>query len=458
MTSIRRRTLTLILGLVLIGLLILTLVNLHDSNHEIAEVYDAQLATNARLLQGVMRMPLARQEHAQLYQAFNQALAQAEPRVDGHPYESKIAFQVWDLQGRLLVHTPSAPSLSRAPRYTGFSVIDDLGKHEWRTFVLRDEQHDLLIWVGERDDVRSDLVNRIVRHTVIPNLIGSLLLMAAIWLAIGWGLKPLADLAATLRGRHPGSLEPLQLAPLPSELEPMQAALNRLLGQIQEVLSRERRFIADAAHEMRTPLAVLRVHAQNVLEAHDAAQRDQSLSYLIVGVDRTTRLVNQLLTVARMEPGAGPVVTRNADLVAAVRESLVQMTPWVLSRGLELVFDCDEPSLMVRTDFAAIDIALQNLITNAVNFSPANGQVIVTLGVVDGYFQLSVADEGPGIDEAERERLFERFYSRGNDQGAGLGLTIVQSIARRLGGEITLENRAGKGLRATLCAPANRQP
>ncbi|MGE6388442.1 ATP-binding protein [Pseudomonas sp. NPDC078416] len=458
MTSIRRRTLTLILGLVLIGLLILTLVNLHDSNHEIAEVYDAQLATNARLLQGVMRMPLARQEHAQLYQAFNQALAQAEPRVDGHPYESKIAFQVWDLQGRLLVHTPSAPSLTRAPQYTGFSDINDLGKHEWRTFVLRDEQHDLLIWVGERDDVRSDLVNRIVRHTVIPNLIGSLLLMGAIWLAIGWGLKPLADLAATLRGRHPGSLEPLQLAPLPSELEPMQAALNRLLGQIQEVLSRERRFIADAAHEMRTPLAVLRVHAQNVLEAHDKAQRDQSLSYLIVGVDRTTRLVNQLLTVARMEPGAGAVLTRNADIVAAVRESLVQMTPWVLSRGLELVFDCDEPSLMVRTDFAAIDIALQNLVTNAVNFSPLNGQVIVTLGVSNGYFQLSVADEGPGIDEAERERLFERFYSRGNDQGAGLGLTIVQSIARRLGGEITLENRAGKGLRATLCAPANRQP
>ncbi|MGA9220281.1 MAG: sensor histidine kinase N-terminal domain-containing protein, partial [Pseudomonas graminis] len=192
MTSIRRRTLTLILGLVLIGLLILTLVNLHDSNHEIAEVYDAQLATNARLLQGVMRMPLARQEHAQLYQAFNQALAQAEPRVDGHPYESKIAFQVWDLQGRLLVHTPSAPTLTHAPQYTGFSDINDLGKHEWRTFVLRDEQHDLVIWVGERDDVRSDLVNRIVRHTVIPNLIGSLLLMGAIWLAIGWGLKPLA--------------------------------------------------------------------------------------------------------------------------------------------------------------------------------------------------------------------------------------------------------------------------
>lgn len=450
MTSIRRRTLTLIIGLVLIGLTILTLVNVHDSNHEIAEVYDAQLATNARLLQGVMRMPLARQEHAQLYQAFNQALGQADPRVDGHPYESKIAFQVWDLQGSLLVHTPSAPSLTRAPAYTGFSDINDLGKHQWRTFVLKDEAHDLLIWVGERDDVRSDLVNRIVRHTVLPNLIGSLLLMAAIWLAIGWGLKPLANLAATLRGRHPGSLEPLQLSPLPSELEPMQAALNRLLGQIQEVLSRERRFIADAAHEMRTPLAVLRVHAQNVLEAHNDEQRRESLDYLVVGVDRTTRLVNQLLTIARLEPSAAPIKIHEGDLVAAVRECLVQMTPWVLSRGLELSFECNEQGHPLRTDFAAIDIALQNLVTNAVNFSPANGQINVTLAFRNDSYELSVADQGPGISESDRERLFERFYSRGNDQGAGLGLAIVQKVAVRLGGEVRLENTAPTGLIATL--------
>jgi two-component system sensor histidine kinase QseC len=455
LTSIRQRTLTIILGLVIAGLLILTLVNVHDSNHEIAEVYDAQLATNARLLQGVMRMPLARQEHAQLYQAFNQALGQADPKVDGHPYESKIAFQVWDLQGNLLVHTPSAPTLTHAPQYTGFSDIDDLGKHQWRTFVLKDEQHNLLIWVGERDDVRSDLVNRIVRHTVLPNLMGSLLLMAAIWLAIGWGLKPLANLATILRGRHPGSLEPLQLAPLPSELEPMQAALNRLLGQIQDVLSRERRFIADAAHEMRTPLAVLRVHAQNVLEAHNDSQRRESLNYLIVGVDRTTRLVNQLLTIARLEPNAGLPTTTRTELVKNVRDSLVQLTPWVLSRGLELSFEPSEQACVVKTDVSAIDIALQNLVTNAVNFSPAGGQITITLQFSAKRFQLAVTDQGPGIDEAERERLFERFYSRANDQGVGLGLTIVQAVAVRLGGEIRLENVSPHGLRAVMDIPLN---
>lgn len=456
MRSIRKRTLTLIIGLLTLGLLIMTLYNVHDSNHEIAEVYDAQLAQNARLLQGVMRMPLASAEHTQLYKAFNLALEQAAPRVDGHPYESKIAFQVWDKDGHSLVHTASAPTFTHPPETLGFGTVVDLNQRQWRTFLLKDNQYGLSIWVGERDDVRSDLVGRIVRHTVLPNLIGSLILVAVIWLAIGWGLKPLANLAQTLRDRHPGSLEPMRLSPLPYELEPMQAALNRLLGQIQDLLNRERRFIADAAHEMRTPLAVLKVHAQNVLEADNEEQRRQSLSYLIVGVDRTTRLVNQLLTIARLEPHSSSVVKAPVDLVNAVRESLVQTTPWLLSRGLELSFECSYNSYRVNTDFPSLEIALNNLLSNAVNFSPKGGQVTVALSFSDNDFLLSVTDQGPGIDEAQRNRLFERFYSQGNDQGVGLGLAIVQSVAQRLGADIRLQNAAHVGLAATLRVPLDQ--
>ncbi|MCF5826668.1 ATP-binding protein, partial [Pseudomonas syringae] len=334
-----------------------------------------------------------------------------------------------------------------------FSDFNAMSGRQWVAFVLKDARHGLLVWVGERDDVRSDLVNRIVRHTVLPNLIGSVVLMIAIWLAIRWGLRPLADFANTLRGRHAGSLHPMQVKSLPTELEPMQAALNRLLGQIQDLLKRERRFIADAAHEMRTPLAVLRVHAQNVLEAHNEAQRQQSLGYLIIGVDRTTRLVNQLLTIARLEPGPSPSGKVAVDLVNAVRDSLVQLTPWVLSKGLELSFECDETSHEVTTDFAALDIALHNLITNAVNFSPEGGQVTVGLTFASNQFLLSVDDQGPGINEQERERLFEPFYSRGNDQGVGLGLAIVQKVALQIGATVSLDNRPQGGLRASLQAP-----
>ncbi|WP_454562685.1 ATP-binding protein [Pseudomonas sp. AIG] len=453
MTSIRRRTLTLIIGLLLAGLAVLSTFNLHDSNHEIAEVYDAQLAQNARLLQGVMRMPLASKQHAELYQAFNSALGEAVPLRDGHPYERKIAFQVWNPAGDVLVHTASAPSFKTPPTQPGFSDVVDLNNRHWRAFLLEDPQNNLRIWVGERDDVRADLVDRIVRHTLWPNVIGSLLLAAMVWLAIGWGLKPLANMAETLRARHSGSLEPLQLAPLPSELEPMQAALNRMLAQIQEVLGRERRFIADAAHEMRTPLAVLRVHAQNLQEAGTEQERRESLAFLIAGVDRTSRLVNQLLTMARLEPKPNPPPLQRIDLGETVRNSLVQLTPWLLSKQLELAFEDSAQPFNIMASPGTIDIALSNLITNAANFSPQHGVITVLLSQAEGFYHLSVEDQGPGIDEAERARLFERFYSRGNAQGAGLGLTIVNTIAARLGGRITLVNRAEGGLRATLSIP-----
>lgn len=133
-----------------------------------------------------------------------------------------------------------------------------------------------------------------------------------------------------------------------------------------------------------------------------------------------------------------------------MRDSLIQLTPWLLSRGLELVFDVSDDIGPVRVDPAAIDIALNNLVTNAANFSPRHGLIRVTLAAKENGYELSVEDEGPGINEDDRERLFERFYSRGNDQGAGLGLTIVQAIADRLGGQIKLENRSPAGLRATL--------
>jgi two-component system sensor histidine kinase QseC len=450
LTSIRRRTLTLIIGLMLVGLTLISVLNLHDSNHEIAEVYDAQLAQNARLLQGIMRMPLTGKEHADLYQAFNQALSEAEPKVDGHPYETKIAFQVWDPKDEVLVHTASAPSFKTPPRTAGFSDLVDLNNRHWRAFLLEDRHNGLRIWVGERDDVRADLVDRIVRHTLWPNILGSLLLAAMIWLAIGLGLKPLVNMAATLRARPPGSLEPLQLTPLPTELEPMQAALNRMLAQIQEVMGRERRFIADAAHEMRTPLAVLRVHAQNLLEQGSEQDRRASLEHLIAGVDRTTRLVNQLLTMARIEPRADSKPPEPIDLAATVRGSLIQLTPWLLSKDIEPVLDVADDIGLVRVDPAAIDIALNNLVTNAANFSPAHGVITIRLARTERGYELIVEDEGPGIDEQDRDRLFERFYSRGNDHGAGLGLTIVQTIAERFGGQVRLENRSPRGLRASL--------
>lgn len=458
MISIRKRVLGLITGLLVIGLVVLSLFNLSDTQQEIDEIYDAQLAESARLLEGLMRMPLAQEERKDLYTAFNLALSQAAPKIDGHPYESKMAFQVWSLGGESLVHTPSAPTLAAPPTEPGFATVISPKQHKWRAFVLNDEAHGIRIWVGEREDVRADLIQRILRHTLWPNLLGSLLLAAIVWFAIGWGLKPLADLADTLRARAPASLEPLQQNPLVSELEPMQTALNQLLGRISSVMERERRLIADAAHEMRTPLAVLRVHAQNLLEAGTEQERRDSLAFLINGVDRTSRLVNQLLTMARLEPGAQPPPEQPIDLTQIVRETLAGLTPWLLAKGLEITLETSELPATVQVSAIAIDIALNNLVTNAANFSPAGGLIQVRLTRLDDTVLLSVEDQGPGIDATEIERVFERFYGRDTSQGAGLGLAIVQAVAVLAGGRVTLANRPVGGLAAVLEFPMKTAP
>lgn len=453
MTSMRRRTLALVLGLMLLGTLAMTLFNYFDSTHEVEEIYDAQLAHSARLLQGLMRTPVREEERAGLYRAFNEALAQAGQRSKpGHPYESKLAFQVWDASGHLLVHSAGAPSLESPSQQEGFAALE-LGPHKWRGFLLRDTSTGLLIWTGERDDVRRELVTSIVRHTLFPTLLGSLLLAALLWWAIGWGLAPLRNMAAVIRARHADSLQPLQLEPLPSELAPMQAALNRLLGQIEQLLERERRFIADAAHELRTPLAVLRVHVQNATQARDEAEREQSLGYLLGGIDRATRVVNQLLTLARMEPLIERGEMAQVDVLALVRETLAELTPWVLKQGLELDLEAGEGDYHLNADPGSLGIALQNLVTNAVNHSPAGGRLHVRLSADAQRLLLQVEDQGPGIPAEDLERVFERFYSRGTVQGAGLGLAIVQSIARRHAGQIRLRNLDSGGLQASLELP-----
>lgn len=458
MSSLRHRTLWLVLGLLVLGTLTITLYNFNDSSHEIAEIYDAQLAQTARLLQGVAQMPLPDEQRQTLYQAFNDALNQAAQHKVGHPYESKMAFQVWSINGQPLIHSASAPAFAQPPSAPGFSDLNHAGVG-WHGFLLPDEKHGLLIWVGERDDVRQELVDRIVRHTLIPNLVGIVLLAVLVWLAIGWGLRPLQNMAQIIRGRHAESLEPLQLLPLPKELEPMQAALNRLLFQIERVLQRERRFIGDAAHEMRTPLAILRIHVQNALEAKSDEQREQALQFLLGGVDRLTRVVNQLLTMARVEPEAARKNWQLVDIESVARQTLAELTPWMLGKGLELSFDAADGSYKTASDGQAISIALQNLVTNAANFSPSASEVAVQLSDTQpGYYSLSVRDHGPGIDEENIERLFERFYSRDNPNGAGLGLPIVEMIAKRLGGSIALENHADGGLLATLLIPKDVPP
>ncbi|BDB21833.1 two-component sensor histidine kinase [Pseudomonas sp. CYM-20-01] len=445
MTSVRARILIPVLVLILLGDALISWLVLRDSHHEIEEVYDAQLAQSARLLQGVLRQ--RDPEDAgweRLYQAFDQAMSRVGEDGVAHPYETRLTFQVWNSAGELLVRSAEAPVLAAPPTTLGSHDLMDNG-NDWCAFLLADSQQGVLIWVGERDDIRQDVIQRIMRHTLWPTLIGVPLLTVLIWLVIGWGFKPLRAMVLSIRGRNTETLQPLHLNPLPTDLEPMQTALNRLLVQVDELLDRERRFIADAAHELRTPLAILRIHAQNAQSAVTGEQRREALDFLVNGVDRATRIGSQLLTMARIEPQLHNPVCGRVHLTELVREELAELTPLAMEKGVELVLEGNE-DCWVETEPVALAIALQNLVTNALNFSPAGSEVTVVMGA----HCLSVKDRGPGIDEAQMERLFERFYSRDNANGAGLGLAIVQMIVGKIGCRLALHNRKQGGLCARL--------
>lgn len=469
MRSIRARTLFLVLGVLTLSLLLISYWSYQDARHEVEELFDAQLAQTARLLAGLVGRDMAEHEREVVQTMLDEALALQTLRGGpaalplGHRYEGKLAFQVFDEQGRLMLHSASAPhtlfssllaEVSAAladERLIGYHLLE-LEPLRWRVFVLHDRADRRWILVGEREDVRGELAGKIAKRSLMSDLFGLPLLALLVWLAISCGLRPLERMVALIKARDPNNLAPLfLLAPLPRELEPVVAALNRLLLQLTQLLERERQLLAAAAHELRTPLAVLRIHAQNALEAPDPADRDEALRQLGGGVERATRVVGQLLALARLEPAAVQVNMISLDLAAFLRNELAELTPLALAKGQELTLEtCGEGGYELCGDAPSLAILVQNLVANAVQYTPGGGRIRLLLEAAADSLLLRVQDSGPGIPPALRERVFERFFRGGGGQGAGLGLSIVRRAVELHGGEIALGESSLGGLEVSV--------
>ncbi|MGM0914723.1 MAG: ATP-binding protein [Pseudomonadota bacterium] len=462
MTSIRRRTLGLVLLVFGLSMLAIGLVSYRYAAHEIEELYDASLAQNARLLEGLIQAPLPEDQREALLASLESALLRAEQsdkRLAGHRYESKLAFQLWE-QGRLVLRSASAPPEPFTEAPPGYASSRVAG-HDWRVYVL-DLPESQRVMVAERDDVRGELTRAVALRTLLPDLVGLPLLALLLWWATGWGLRPLSRLAAAIRQRDPHNLQPLVMRPLPRELDTIVGALNRLLERIRRLRVREKRFIADAAHELRTPLAVLDLHAQNALATEDPADRREALEELRRGVARATRLVTQLLTLARLEPEEEEQEASAriaSDLLVEVREALAELSPLAVERGQELDLAANEESdWRLATEPGAIATLVHNLVGNALRYTPDGGRVTVSLAAEATRLTLRVDDQGPGIPAAERERVTERFHRAGPGAGAGLGLSIVERLLARHGGTLRLEEAPGGGLSAVATLPRRPSP
>jgi two-component system sensor histidine kinase QseC len=367
-------------------------------------------------------------------------------------YEKNLRYQVWGGDGSLLLRSANAPDLPMTPR-DGYSESTDADGQVWRHYGVWDRHHDFHILVSEAHELRNRLVRNIALHVASPLALGLPVLIALLWFSIHRGLNPLGVLTRAIETREPQNLMPLDVLHAPWEVRPMVQALNELLARMTQTLEGERRFTANAAHELRTPLAAIQAQLYVVRSAQGEAERARSLDQLQRGVERGIRLVGQMLTLARLDPEQALPDVQAVALAEVAQAVCAELAPLALQREqtLELHAEADLAPLAGNADM--LSMLLSNLVDNAIRYTPRGGHIDIAVRREADSFVLEVGDDGPGIPEPQRERVFDRFYriASQTEPGTGLGLAICQRIAQLHGARVTLGVGAnGKGVLARV--------
>ncbi len=430
--SLRRRLMVLLLTMT-IGLWTISAVLFYfETQAEGRKLFDRSLSESGSLL-----LRLAEHEIDEHGPAMAAELLQAET----HSSPTEIRFQIWteDLRAghgaNVLAEQPFMPLNA-----TGFGWATVNGE-SWRAYANWNRQHTIQVQIAEPLTLRKELSSWTYVHLT---LLASLLLpvsMLLIWWILTRSIEPLRRSAGAVARRSPDDLRPVGLEDAPAEVAPLLSALDRLLARVRDALQRERRFTADAAHELRSPLAAIRVNAQVLCGARDAAERAEISENLLTSVDRGSRLIDQLLLLARIDSGAYSRSPRaTVSLEALVRAECAAQQRTAALRGITLSADCEPVTVTGEADL--LTMLIRNLLDNAIRYSPEGTRVRVRCRNIDGRAALVVEDNGPGIPPEERERVFERFYRVvGNESsGSGLGLSIVKLITEIHGGTVKIED------------------
>jgi len=384
---------------------------------------------------------------------------QAAPGERTLPVEThvgrQLSCQIWTLDGRLVGRSGSAPTVPLSAGDNGFSERIINGE-EWRVYTLVEPEAGLRILVGDNLKVRRNLTADVMAGLLLPALAGIIALAVLLWSAVRKGLSPLRQVAAELAARDPGDTKALTGEQPSHELRPLVNAINGLFDRLEELRATERHFIASAAHELQTPLAGLKAHAQVALAADDATLRDKSLRSIQLSVDRTSRLVEQLLDLAREEAEASTTTGGWSTLGTVVRVVKDEMQIDLDRRAVRLELDPKAAGTEVHADEASLTLALRNLIRNAVEHAPEQSRVLVDVADRGSSAAIRVLDEGPGIPPDELSHIRGRFVRgrRAKGPGSGLGLSIVELVAARFKAVLQLANRPDSGLEASLELPS----
>lgn len=432
--SMQARIVVLVLAGVTAAWLIAMATVAWRTEHELSELLDGHLAQAAAVL-------VTQQGHE-----FEDDTTDDAPTL--HRYAPQVAFQVWH-EGKLVLHSANAPTSAMSTLDSGFETRELPDGATWRIFTAQGTHDDLRVHVGERVETRRHILGTLLKALLLPLGLALPLLGLAAWWAVRQGLAPLRALTRLLARRPPGSAEPVALAHPPREVQALQQALNDLLARIATLIDKERRFTADAAHELRTPIAAIRAQAQVARAAGttDPATQDHALRSVLEGCDRAARLVDQLLQLARLDAGTGAGASgpttppTRLDLAALTRRIVADRLGAAQAQGQEVEIEGpDHLPIEVAGDEALLGALLRNLVDNAVRYAGPGARIALRLSA-DPRPSWQIEDSGPGLSEAEQARLGERFFRALGQEasGSGLGWSIVRRIAGALRLDITVD-------------------
>ena len=448
--SIRKRLLFSLLSLITVACIFTLSKNYFDTRKEIQDLMDAELAQSARVLLEISAHELYEQIAYNAQDSKSDGVSE-HIGTQVHKYQQEIDFQIWTASGRLAVRSENAPTdeLIKKDEVFGERIVNG---ERWRVYSVTDEHETLRVQVGQPFAQRDSLSNSISIRLITSFGIILPLLAVLIFMTVGHAMQPLKNIAKQIENRRFDNLQPVDTNHVPSEALPIVNALNSLFKRLENAFDEIVLFTSNAAHELRTPLAAQKVHTQVAMQARDDKTRNEALQEVVASVDRATHMVEQLLTLSRLDPEGSLCCGENANLCHIAEEQLSEIGIAALDKNIDLSLEAPHDCL-VKGESVMVGILIRNLVENAIRYTPDSGTVTVSIKEEDQHRHIIVEDSGPGIPEAEYEKVFKRFYrvSEGNQEGTGLGLAMVQRIIEIHRATIEFGKSRYGGLKVDVC-------
>lgn len=448
-TSLKSRLLILLLSTSMMVWIITIFEVYQETEHEVYELFDANLAQSANVIYQLLAHEIVEHHHLK-----NLSEPTKRPLYYKVHYDRKVAFLIRDLKENIIAKSIHAPLLP-IPQTTHSTTYQDIqiDNYQWRVFTLKAPYG--ILQTAERTDIRGELIKEIVWQMIDTLLWSFPLLAILIYLSIRHGLKPLQRVTNDIATRNPEQLQHLDNKAIPLEIKSLVDILNNLFQRLNQTFENERRFTADAAHELRTPLAGLKIQAEIALQNQNTELCSQALQNILIGVDHAHHLVAQLLTLARIDSNQ-TLEMKSIDLKDVAEKIIKMLIHLALNKQQDLGLAILTDQTQTTGNPEALEILLRNLVDNALRYTPENGEITISIERLESEeLCLKVKDNGSGVSQNKIEKLFDRFY-RGEHQhiqGSGLGLSIVKRIAELH--RLTLHFQNDSGLLVMVIFPKN---